>query len=92
MSKENCELLGDPYDYITMNCIDGYDLYNQQKIARELNGYTYGKPIDVIIDGIKAKRIIIKGPEKDGNYGNIFGFISGYVQAGCEIVCYMVRY
>jgi len=91
MNSENCKKQGVPNDLKNFNCLDGDDLYNLQKNMRENSGYIYMPETDVVIEGIRCKRIIIKVPGVT-NVGDFFGIISGYAQASTEIVCYKVSY
>jgi hypothetical protein len=90
LSEENCELHGKIYGE-EINALDGSAMFQSQKKSREASGYVYLKPEDVIINGFNFKRYIIKGPNVNGqkDYGDCFGFVSNYLQASDEIVCYM---
>lgn len=91
MSPENCKKMKLSKDCLNLNCLDGDGLFNKEKQIREALGYSYKEPVDVVIDGIEVKRIIITGI-KGKNYNEHLGLISGYVQAEHEIVCYKVSY
>ena len=34
LSSENCRLMGYPDDMSTINCLDGFKLYNEQRVQR----------------------------------------------------------
>ena len=92
LSKENCKLTGTPNDGYTINAIDGVETYNLQKKMREVVGMVYQPPTDVTVGGVKMRRIVIRSNNSEDDFDDYFGMCSGYLQVGCEVVCYMVYY
>ena len=93
MNPENCKKLGYPYDMKTLNCIDGDSAWNCEKLKRESKGFFFIDAEDFIIGGVRCKRIIMSDITKRGqDFGDKFGMMSDYFQAGHEVIAYMVSY
>ena len=73
--------------------IDGHGEFLKVKEVYESQGMVLMKERkEVVIDGIKLRRLIFRYIDNNKETEDHFGLLSGYVQASCEHVMYMKRF
>jgi len=91
VGKTRYELLRGEEHLGSWSCIDT-DMFDEHRRSHKLQGFFEHKRVPKIIDGIKCELVVMRHMDKNKNFGEWTGMVSGYIQAGCEICYYEVTH